>query len=66
MIKIGISKEAVKQKKMIDTTIRESDLKNVKLKKVNKDEKKNIINDSYLPSLNEIRVALKSLKIVNL
>ena len=66
MLKIGIPKEAVKQKKTIDTTIKESDLKSIKLKKVNKDEKQSIIQDSYLPSLNEIRIALKSLKIVNL
>lgn len=66
MLKIGIPKEAVKQKKTIDTTIKESDLKSIKLKKVSKDEKQSIVQDSYLPSLNEIRIALKSLKIVNL
>tara|TARA_Y100000817_G_scaffold135461_1_gene106130 strand:+ start:397 stop:1236 length:840 start_codon:yes stop_codon:yes gene_type:complete len=67
MIKIGIPQKAVNQKKSIDRAIKVSDLKNVKLKKINdENDKKNIINDSFLPSLNEIRIALKSLKIVNL
>jgi len=62
MLTLGIPKEAVEQKKALDR-IRPEDLQNVKLKRgkgINKKDKKN--DDSFTPSLDEIRNALQSLQ----
>ena len=65
MLKIGIPKHAVEQKKTLDR-IRPEDLQSVQLKKGNNDNnnrnniKKN--TDNFTPSLDEIRNALQSLQ----
>jgi len=59
MLKLGIPKEAVEQKKKLDR-IRPEDLQNVKLKKGKMIDKK--VDDSFTPSLDEIRNALQSLQ----
>jgi len=65
MLKLGIPKEAVEQKKTLDR-IRPEDLQNVKLKRgkiIDKDKEKNNDDDeSFTPSLDEIRNALQSLQ----
>jgi|MDSW01.1.fsa_nt_gb hypothetical protein len=66
MLKLGVSKEAIEQKRTIDR-IQASDLQNIKLKKTNinhiKNKKKK--NDSFTPSLDEIRNALQCLHKIN-
>ena len=57
----------VNKNKSYHLAIQESDLKNIKLKKIKPISiKNNIINTSELPSLEEIRIALKTLKNINL
>jgi len=67
MLKIGIPKHAVEQKKTLDR-IRPEDLQSVQLKKGNNDNRNNNNNnkkkntDNFTPSLDEIRNALQSLQ----
>ena len=61
MLKLGIPKGAVEQKKTLDR-IRPEDLQKVKLKKGKVIDKKNNGDDSFTPSLDEIRNALQSLQ----
>tara|TARA_B100001059_G_C17682663_1_gene500625 strand:- start:114 stop:959 length:846 start_codon:yes stop_codon:yes gene_type:complete len=70
MIQIGVSKQAVEQKKQIDrmqasSRIQASDLQNVILKKTKKDislKETSINNDDFCPSLDEIQKALRDLQ----
>jgi len=61
MLKLGIPKEAVEQKKALDR-IRPEDLQKVKLKKGKVIDKKNKDDENFTPSLDEIRNALQSLQ----
>lgn len=64
MLKIGVHKKAVEQKKCMDR-IKASDLQNVKLKRTKHSKKKHKINDPFTPSLDEIRNALQCLQKIN-
>jgi hypothetical protein len=61
MLKLGIPKEAVEQKKALDR-ISPEDLQKVKLKKGKVIDKKNKDDENFTPSLDEIRNALQSLQ----
>ena len=61
MLKLGIPKGAVEQKKTLDR-IRPEDLQKVKLKKGKVIDKKNKDDENFTPSLDEIRNALQSLQ----
>ena len=61
MLKLGIPKAAVEQKKTLDR-IRPEDLQKVKLKKGKVIDKKNKDDENFTPSLDEIRNALQSLQ----
>ena len=65
MLRLGVSKEAVEQKKSFDR-IRPEDLQSIVLKKgknINKNKKKK--KENFTPSLDEIRNALQSLQKIN-
>ena len=67
MLRLGVSKEAVEQKKSLDR-IRPEDLQNIVLKKgknINKKKRKKKKEDNFTPSLDEIRNALQSLQKIN-
>ena len=62
MLKIGIPKHAVEQKKTIDR-IQAKDLQNVVLKKTEVNTKKeHKKNDNFIPSIDELRSAIQSLQ----
>ena len=65
MLKLGIPKGAVEQKKTLDR-IRPEDLQKVKLKKGKVIDKKNKDDENFTPSLDEIRNALQSLQKIKL
>ena len=61
MLKLGVPKTAVDHKITMDR-IQASDLQNVVLKKCKINENKIKHTDNFRPSLDEIKIALKSLK----
>ena len=65
-MKLGVPKNAIEHKKKVDR-IQASDLKNVILKKTKHDDKKDNKQKkgSYMPSIDEIRMALQSLQKIN-
>ena len=61
MLKLGVPKHAVEQKKQIDR-IQAKDLQNVVLRKTKPNENKKKSNNSFIPSVDELRNALQSLQ----
>ena len=64
MLKIGVSKEAVNQKKKIDR-ITSDQLKNVSLKKTITQKNKKTFDNDFIPTIDELRETLLNLKKIN-
>ena len=65
MLKLGVPKCAVEQKKQIDR-IQAKDLQNVILRKTQTNETKKESNNSFMPSVDELRNALQSLQKIDI